>query len=136
LGFSRREFARPAAGFEVNMGILLAIWKVVKGIFWFCYDNWKVVLPVIIVILAIGFGLKHCNRPAKLDEKQIIAAQQAIETHDREAMVEILAKSDTAERQIDANVKAAEKATENAKKNYTGLSNDDLAAELNKRAQQ
>lgn len=103
---------------------------------WFVIDNWKIVLPVIVVLLVIGFGLKHCNKPAKLDEKQIQKAQDAIAKQDREEMVKILAESDTREQAIDANVKTAERATEDAKKNYTGLSNDDLAAELEKRAKE
>jgi len=49
------------------------------------------------------------------------------------AMIEVLAESDVKELAIDNSIKAAENATEASKKNYTGLSNEQLAAELERR---
>lgn len=86
-----------------------------------------------VVLFAVVFLFRACNRPPKLDQKEIIKAQQAIETNDRKVMVEILSNSDVREQGIDNSIKAAEEATEQAKQNYQGQSNAELAAELERR---
>lgn len=92
-----------------------------------------VVFVVILVVIIAGLWLRACNKPPKLDEKAIAAAQQAIAEQDRKVMVEILAESDTKEAEIDSNIKQIEADREAAKKSYEGLSNEELAAELERR---
>lgn len=85
------------------------------------------------VLLLFGLVFRSCNKPPKLDQKEIIKAQQAIAKEDRKEMIEILTNSTVREQGIDNSVKMAEEATEAAKRNYSQLSNDELAAELEKR---
>lgn len=109
---------------------------ILKKIVWFVKDNWKIVLPIFAVLIVVIFVNRACNKPAKLDEAAILKAQEAIAKEDRKEMIEILAESDVKEQGIDDSIKAIENATEQSKKNYTGLTNDQLAEELNKRAAQ
>ena len=118
------------------MAIFATIWWFLKRVFWFCIDNWKVVLPAVVLLIGVIWLYRACNRPPKLDEKAIQKAQQAIAENDRKKMLEVLAESDTAEDAIDSNIKQIELDREAAKKNYTGLSNDELAAELERRAKE
>lgn len=87
------------------------------------------------IILVIGFGLifRACNKPPKLDQKEIIKAQQAIAQEDRKQMIEILTNSKVQEQGIDNSIKLAEEATEKAKQDYSKLTNEQLAAELERR---
>lgn len=122
------------------LAILTKISFGAKRAFWFVIDNWKVVLPIVAVLIALVFFVRWWNRPPKLDEKAIQAAQKAIAENDRKAMVEVLAASDVQEKQIDGNLANAEteklKAFHEARKNAEAMTNDELAAELNRRAQQ
>jgi len=122
------------------LAILTKIGFAAKRVFWFAIDNWKIVVPVIALLIALVFFVRWWNRPPKLDEKAIQAAQKAIAENDRKAMVEVLAASDVNEKQIDGNLASAEteklKAIHEARKNAEALTNDELAAELNRRAQQ
>jgi uncharacterized membrane protein YgaE (UPF0421/DUF939 family) len=105
----------------------------------FLVAKWRLILVIIglfIVVFGTALLWKRCNPPPKLDEKQQQQAKTAIAKEDREEMIKVLAESDTAEDAIDSNIKAVENATEAAKKTYTGKSNDELAGELNRRAQQ
>lgn len=117
------------------MGILFFL----KRIGFFFLDNWRFCL-VIAGIFALIFGTallwKRCNPPPKLDEKDIRKAEKAIAQDDREEMIKVLAESDAKEDAIDSNIKAIENKREEAKQNYTGKSNDELAAELERRMQE
>ena len=106
------------------IGWIAAHWRLVAG-------------AVAVVFLVIVFGLifRSCNKPPKLDQKEIQKAQQAIQEQDRKVMVEILTNSTVREQAIDSNIKQAEEATEAAKRDYSKLSNDELAAELERRLQ-
>lgn len=93
-----------------------------------------VLFGAIIIIVVVGLWLRSCfNRPAKLNEQQIQKAQQAIAKRDRAEMERILAESDTAEAEIDSNLKQIEIDREAARRNYNGWSNEELAAELERR---
>lgn len=101
--------------------------------------HWRLVAGAVVALfLVIGFGLVYraCNKPPTLDQKEIIKAQQAIAKEDRKVMVEILTNSKVQEQGIDNSIKAAEEATEKAKRDYSRLSNDELAAELERRLQE
>lgn len=109
----------------------------------FIVTKWRL-LAAILGVIVLAIVLFWVGRrivdilypPPKLDEKQIQKAQTAIATEDRKQMIEVLAESDTAEHNIDSNIKLAEQATEDAKKSYADKSNQELADELNRRAQQ
>lgn len=115
---------------------LAAIGFFFKRLFWLVVDHWKLFLAAVVLIVVVSLVYRACSRPPKLDEKAIQKAQTAIAKQDREEMIKILAESDTKEDEIDSNIKAIENARDQAKKNYTGKSNDELAEELNRRAQQ
>lgn len=107
------------------IGWIVAHWRLVAG-----------VVAVLFLVIVFGLVYRSCNKPPKLDQKEIIEAQQAIEKNDRKVMVEILTNSTVREQGIDNSIKAAEEATEKAKRDYSQLSNDELAAELERRAKE
>ena len=91
----------------------------------------------LIVLLVIVFGYRACKREPKLNQREIIDAQDAIETRNVEKQKEVLAESDVREQKAvdeinkgDAETKAA---IEDAKKKYDDMTPDELAAELEKR---
>ena len=111
---------------------------IINSILGFIVSHWKwfaggVLLLCFLILFALAF--RSCGKP-KLDQKEIIEAQQAIEKQDRKVMVEILTNSDIREQGIDNSIKLAEEATEQSKKNYSGLSNEELAAELERRSKE
>ena len=93
-------------------------------------------VAILFLVIVIGLVVRSCGKSPKLDQKEILKAQQAIEKEDRKVMLEILSNSDVKEQAIDSNIKLIEQATEEAKKNYTGLSNQELAAELERRSKE
>lgn len=113
---------------------------VLKRIAWFVVDNWKVVLGVVAAIVVIVVLNRSCRHEPKLDEKQIQKVQDAIAKQDREEMERVLAEVEVIEKQIDANTVDAQAQThaaiKNAKDKAAGMSNDELAAELEKRLNQ
>jgi hypothetical protein len=115
------------------MAIFLTIWWFIKRVFWFVTDNWKVVLPAVLVLVAVVFVFRACNKPPKLDEKQIQKAEQAVKERNDKALKEILADSDTRIDNIDANIKLAEERTRQAERSYEGMSVDQLAEEIERR---
>lgn len=104
--------------------------------------QYKIFFVAALTIFVLVSLYKGCFQapPAKLDEAAILKAQNAIALNDRQTMVEVLAASDVAEKQIDVNLANAEnaklKAFHEARKAAEALSNDQLAAELNRRAGQ
>lgn len=101
------------------------------------YVLWAVLIVAGLVVLFLVIQIRSCfNKPPKLDLKEIQKAQQAIREQDRKEMVEILAESDVREAGITNSIKAAEEATEKSKRNYNQLSNDELAAELERRSKE
>ncbi len=96
---------------------------------------------VVIAVIVSGLWIRSCLvRPAKLNEKQIQKAQKAIAEQDRKEMVEILAESELGEKKINANLANAEleklKTLGEARKKAHAMSNDELAAELERRLNQ
>jgi uncharacterized membrane protein YvbJ len=122
------------------MVALAAIWFFLKRVFWFVVDNWRIVLPAVVLLVAGVFVYRACNRPPKLDEKAVQRAQTAIATQDREEMTKVLVESDVNEKHIkdeaaDAHAQTVN-ATEDAKKKAAAMTNEELAAELERRANQ
>ena len=93
-------------------------------------------IAILVLLIAVAFTYRWCQGKPKLDEKAIQKAQQAIAKEDRKVMVEILAESDAKEAEIDGSIKAIEQKTEEAKKNYLGKTNQELADELNARSKE
>jgi hypothetical protein len=118
------------------MIILLTIWKFTKLALWFVIDNWKVVLPIVLVLVAAVFVFKACNKPPSLNEKQIQKAEQAVKERNDKVLKEILAESDTRVDAIDSNIKLSEERTRDAVKSYEGMTVDELAAEIERRKNQ
>lgn len=104
------------------IGWIVAHWRLVAG-----------AVAALFLVIVMGLVFRACNKPPKLDQKEIIKAQQAIAEQDRKEMIEILSNSAVQEQGIDNSVKAAEEATAKAKRDYSKLSNDELAQELEKR---
>jgi ABC-type protease/lipase transport system fused ATPase/permease subunit len=103
----------------------------------FIVARWRLFAAIaggLVLVLLLVFAYKGCKSEPKLNQKEIIEAQQAIEKQERQKMIEILAESEAREQGIDNSIKAAEQATEAAKQNYTSKSNQELADELNRRA--
>ncbi len=102
--------------------------KAQRIVFWVLVAGGVCILGILCI-----FVLRACSKPPKLDQKEIIKAQQAIEKEDRKQMIEILTNSKVQEQGIDNSIKMAEEATEKAKRDLSNLTNDELAAELEKR---
>ena len=109
--------------------------RIAKNIFFFLVAKWQIVVSAIIVLFVVVFVYKACNKPPKLDEKQIQKAEQAVKERNDEVLKEILADSDTRLDNIDSNIKQAEERTREAKKNYSDWTADELAAEIERRKQ-
>ena len=102
--------------------------KAQRIVFWVLVVGGVCILGILCI-----FVLRACNKPPSLDQEEIIKAQQAIEKEDRKTMVEILTNSDVREQAIESNIKQAEEATREAKQNYQGKTNEELAQELERR---
>jgi uncharacterized membrane protein YvbJ len=105
------------------------------------YWRWFVIFGCLIVVFVlIGFIFRAFHHGPKLDQKQIQRAQTAIAKDDRDEMTRVLVESDVQEKKIDGNLAYASTNTQNAiadsKKQWADKSNDELAAELERRAQE
>lgn len=114
---------------------------IIKRIGFFILDNWKIVLAVLAVLTITIVVYRACRPgPPKLDERAIQKAQQAIAENDRKAMTEVLVESEVAEKAIDQNLANAEneklKALAEARQKAAGMTNEELAAELERRAKE
>lgn len=91
------------------------------------------VVGLVVLVTAI-FVFKACNRPPKLNEKQIQKVQQAIDKQERTEMVETLAQIEVEQKNIDANLAKSDteklKAFDEARKKAQSLSNEQLAEAL------
>jgi hypothetical protein len=95
-----------------------------------------VLIAIFLVVFGTALLWKRCNPPPKLDEKGIQKGQIAVEQHNNEILKQVLAESDTRERNIDANIKQAEENTRQAAKSYDGWTDEQLAEEFEKRKSQ
>lgn len=95
----------------------------------------------LIVVIVLGLWLKAClTNPPKLDEKAIQEAQTAIKERNDAELKRILVESDVKEKAIDESLANAEaeklKAIKESKDKWASASTDELAAELERRANQ
>lgn len=109
-----------------------------KLVWYFFIDHWKWIVGGIAVLVAISLFFSYCgSRNAKLNQDEIIRAQQAIAKEDRKEMINVLTESDIREKAIDANLAEGRNATVNAliesRSKYAQMDNANLAAELEKR---
>lgn len=98
------------------------------------------ILIGIAIALLVTVGIyRGCSKSTpKLNEAEIHKAQTAIAVQDRQKMVDVLVSSDVREKAIDENLVDANRqkidAIAEAKKKAEALSNDELAAELERRS--
>lgn len=104
--------------------------------------HWRIVVyaALALVVLISGVMLfRSCGKKTpKLDQAEIIKAQQAIAANDRKIMVETIANSDAREAAIDQNLANAKQVTmetvANSKAEWANKTNEELAAELERRS--
>lgn len=113
--------------------------RILQRIGWLFVDNWRIIVPAVAVFVIVIGLWSYCGKrnAPKLNEAEIQKAQQAIEQHNDEKLKEVLAAADAREQGIDANVARSDantkQAVEDAKKKYSDMNTDELAAELEKR---
>ena len=112
----------------------------IVALFW-KYKTAFIVGGIVLVAVLVAVVATKCGRrEPKLNQPEIIKAQQAIEKQDRQQMIEILAQSDAREKAADAEAMRAESNTAQAvresKQEWAEKSNDELAKELERRAKE
>lgn len=116
----------------------------IKRVGWFLWDNKRITiigLAILVLLIAGVFTYRGCKaRRVRLNQQEIIDAQKAIAAEDRKAMEKILVDSDVREKQINENLVNAKTETVNAiaeaKKKAAQMTNEELAAELERRAKE
>jgi preprotein translocase subunit SecF len=92
------------------------------------------VAVAVVVIVPTVFIYRACNKPAKLDEKQIQKVQKAIAKADRAEMEQTLVESRLAEQQIIEDTEEAEvikeQTVKDARKEAEAMTNKELAEAL------
>jgi hypothetical protein len=110
----------------------------------YLYARRRIVLSVaaflVILVLSIALFRACGHRAPKLNNDEILKSQQAIAANDRQTQIEILANSDVREQQIDSNIAAGRNATVNAiadsKAEWANKTNEEIAAELERRSKE
>jgi ABC-type transport system involved in cytochrome bd biosynthesis fused ATPase/permease subunit len=108
---------------------------------YFVYDHWKIFAIALGVIVLVVLFYEACGKKTpKLNQEQIIKSQQAIAKEDRKEMLEVLAESDAQEKAaetVQANAEAVKEQTiKESKEKWSNASNDEMAAELERRAKE
>lgn len=116
---------------------------ILANAFGFVVEKWRwfaVFAAIVLAFVLLGFIFRAFHKSPKLNQVEIVKSQTAIATQDREEMTKILVDSDVREKNIDANVAYANTEVVNAqaesKKQWSTASNDEMAAELERRAQE
>jgi len=107
-------------------------------------QRWLVIGMIVliaVVVLILGLWLRSCfHKAPSLNQEEITKAQQAIAANDRKVMVDILANSNARQAATDQTVSnakaAANDAATQARKDAANMSNEELAAELERRAKE
>jgi len=94
-----------------------------------------------LAVLIFSLWLRSCfHKQPTLNQEEITKAQQAIAANDRKVMVDILANSNARQAATDQTVDnakaAANDAATQARKDAANMSNEELAAELERRAKE
>jgi hypothetical protein len=134
-GLNKQTAATSARAFPL---IFMLFMYVIANIWGYIVANWRriaIYVALVVVLVLMGLTVERCTRPKppKLDEKQIREAQIAVEQHNNQKLKEILAESDTKVEEVDSNIKAIEEKRRQAARSYDGWTNDELAAELERR---
>lgn len=116
--------------------ILETLWNVVKAV----ARHWRAVVITVVAIVVLFAGIwlvkRIFFRPPHLNQRETERVKEHIDEMSRREMIEVLATSDAREKDIDNSIKMAEDETEKAKVSYADKSNEDLAAELERRAKE
>jgi ABC-type uncharacterized transport system auxiliary subunit len=120
--------------------ILTKIGFFIKRCAWFLWDNPRILIVglAVLLLLVVGLQMKGCFRAKpKFNEAEIFRANQAVETQNRKEMEEVLVQSEVREKAIDGNVVNAKKDTINAyadaRKKYAEMTPEQLQAEINEK---
>jgi uncharacterized membrane protein YhiD involved in acid resistance len=135
-GRNDMSMIKPTIG-ETILAILTGGWGLV-------ITHWRAALIVVVVVIVSIFGycgVRKVLKPTpKLSEPEIHAAQVAIEEHNDAKLREILVNSDVREAHVDQDIYNARSAAVNAAavshEKYANMNTDELAAEIERRAQQ
>jgi uncharacterized membrane protein YdfJ with MMPL/SSD domain len=107
------------------------------------YHRRAIVLAIAAIAIIVGsvLAFRSCGRrEPKLNQAEIQAAQRAIAEQDREQMLYILAESEAreaaADKDLDEAKKAATEAVMQVNREWSNKSNEEIAAELERRAKQ
>jgi hypothetical protein len=108
----------------------------------FVQRHWRLFLGGLLALTAVFLVFGYCRKAdaPKLDQKEIIQAQQAIAAQDEAKMREILVQSDAREKVADDTAINAKAATVNAiqesREKWRDAEAEEMAAELERRANQ
>lgn len=115
----------------------------ITQIFKWVLSHWKgvaIAVGAVFVIVLISLVFRSCNKPPKLNQQEIIKAQQAIAENDAKKMKEVLVASDVKEKVADQTQSNSEANTVNAiqesKEKWKDASIEEMRAELERRANQ
>lgn len=116
-----------------------------KRVFWFVKDNWKIVLPIVAVIVIVLFLFSKCgSKPPTIDLEKVDKINRANETERKKELQAIIEENQEVirtvdnrsamtdvhvaerNREIDAKIKEADKAIIEAKKNGRDVTQEEL----------
>jgi flagellar biosynthesis/type III secretory pathway M-ring protein FliF/YscJ len=110
-------------------GFMVAKWR------WFV-----IFVGIVLIFVMFGFILRAFRHTPKLNLPEIQRAQKAIANDDGEEMTKVLVESDVREKHIDENLANGNSvkvdAINESKKTWANASNEEKAAELERRARE
>ena len=117
---------------------------IIQNVLGWIYAHKGTALIAVLSLLVLIFGVltfRGCGKkPVQLNEVEIQKAQQAIAANDRKQMINVLAESNARQAATDQTVDnakaAANDAATQARKDAEQMSNEELAAELERRAKE
>lgn len=123
---------------------MTAIILIIKNIAGWLSLHWRTTAicgAVAVVLIAVLVLSRSCGKKTpKLDQQAVQKIQDAIASGDRQTRIEVLAESKGKEAATDQDVANAKviqvQTTQQAKKDASQLSNDELAAELDRMAKE
>lgn len=127
--------------------MIFAIAKFIANLFGLDISKVQRVIVIILIaligvaVLMFGLWVRSCGKKTpKLDEAEILKAQQAIAVEDRKTMIEVLTNSDIRAQQIDGNLSNAKEVTvnsfANSRQTWANANTSDMAAELERRSKE
>jgi hypothetical protein len=138
--------AFPAGQFDMSLIIPSPVEKVINIVIdavMFLVKKWRwfaIFAGIVLFFVLIGFIFRAFHRTPKLNQPEIQRAQKAIAVNDGEEMTKVLVESDVREKHIDENLANGNSvkvdAINESKKIWANTSNEEKAAELERRAKE